>query len=147
MGELNTLDTAGLTAKQQEALALLVAGNSPLQTAKQCKISVDTIYSWRSQHPIFGDLEKRIIRGRLQEAVRQVQGMVPIVLTTLLNLVTDPDTSPRDRIAACKLLLELAGIDARIATGAPDTSGEVAHIFQSTANAIASLVRSHASAG
>lgn len=96
-----------LDPRQQEVLALLVAGNSVQQAAESANVSRSAIYRWR-KIPAFAqalaDAQKRVLGSALQVLEDRSADLVRVVL----ELATDPSVADATRLQAAKTGLQLA---------------------------------------
>lgn len=111
-----------LTATQQHAAIALAQGKKIAAIAKAAKVSRDTIYDWK-QIPSFAALVASTRRDLWQAAISRAIAMVDeaMEVTRSIALGEVAEARPSDRLAACKLILDVASkldameIEARVA--------------------------------
>jgi hypothetical protein len=111
-----------LTPAQERAAVALAQGKSHAAIAKQAKVCRNTLYAWR-QLPEFADLVTTTRRQLWEEAISQAVGMVGDALQVTRSIANGEvvEAKVSDRLAACKLLLDVASkldaveLEARIA--------------------------------
>ena len=95
-----------ISPKQAQTIGLLVAGVSILEAADQVGVDASTIHRWRKT-PAF--------RASLNQATGDVLGASVALavnarykaVQTLVDELTNPDSTPADRISAAKVILSL----------------------------------------
>jgi hypothetical protein len=111
-----------LTPAQERAAVALAQGKSHAAIAKQAKVCRNTLYEWRKL-PAFADLVATTRRQLWEEAISQAVGMVGDALQVTRSIANGEvvEAKVSDRLAACKLLLDVASkldaveLEARIA--------------------------------
>ena len=111
-----------LTEAQQKAAIALAQGKGVTGAAKAAKVSRDLIYDWK-KIPEFADLVASTRRQLWEEAISQAVGMVGDALAVTRSIANGEvvEAKVSDRLAACKLLLDVASkldaveLEARIA--------------------------------
>jgi hypothetical protein len=111
-----------LTEAQQKAAIALAQGKGVTGAAKAAKVSRDLIYDWR-KFPEFTALVSDTRRQLWEEAISQAVGMVSDALQVTRSIANGEvvEAKVSDRLAACKLILDVAAkldnveLEARIA--------------------------------
>ena len=99
-----TYVVSGLTEKQQLAADCLAKGKSCRFAAQQAGVSERTLYAWRKRP----QMQKEIIRLQaemMDETGAQNLSMQQMALSTLNEILCDPDSRDSDKIAAARTLM------------------------------------------
>ena len=96
-----------MTAKQQRAIAALVAGASFVDAAKAAGCGLRTLYTWRHENEAFAaELRNANARAFEQAQCTLADGMAASA-RHLVDVVEDENADPKDRINAARLVLTL----------------------------------------
>ena len=98
-----------LTAAQQVAAIALAQGKKVTAIAKTAKVSTHTIYDWK-QNPEFAQLVASTRRDLWQAAISRAIAMVDdaMEVTRAIAVGEVTEARPSDRLAACRLILDVA---------------------------------------
>jgi hypothetical protein len=141
MGEVINLDET-LNSRQQVAVLLLAQGHSYADASERAKVSIGTLYNWKSQNTAFRSQLETLQRQLYTEGVKNLQALVGQATETLRAAMAADDSSYRDKIAAARTVYQYAGLDMTPVDTGPDTAED--ENFEATFNELAELVRSHA---
>ena len=99
-----------LTAAQTTAAIALAEGKKAVAVAKAAKVTRETIRRW-SRIPEFAELIATTRRELWQAGISRAVAMVDDALEVAraIALGEDPAARPSDKLAACKVILDLAG--------------------------------------
>jgi len=95
---------SGLTEKQQLAAQCLANGKSCRFAAQQAGVSERTLYAWRKRP----QMQREIVRLQaemMDETGAQNLSMQQVALSTLNEILIDPDARASDRIQAARTLM------------------------------------------
>ena len=110
--------------QKRTAIKLLESGHTLVSAAQRMGIRASTLFRWAKEPDVSSALSsgreyrRRVLGGRLELAADQA-------LTSLVDVATDPDISPRDRVKASEILLDRCGIAPETAKTAGQTSQSV----------------------
>lgn len=98
-----------LSATQQTAAIALAQGKKVTAIAKTAKVSAHTIYDWKKL-PEFAELVTTTRRDLWQAGIARAVAMVEDALEVAraIALGDDPAARPSDKLAACKVILDMA---------------------------------------
>ena len=99
--------TVSLTIRQQEAVALIVAGHAPEDAAATLGISMRTLRRYLASDEIAAEL-RAAFRERLTTLLRASLGAAPEALRTLREVARDRTAPEHARVAAARAVLEHA---------------------------------------
>ncbi len=139
MGDVINLDEA-LNSRQRAAVLLLAQGHSYADAAEHAKVSIGTLYNWKSQNTAFRSQLEALQRQLYTEGVKNLQALVGQATETLRAVMAADDASHRDKVSAARTVYQYAGLDMTPAD--PDSAED--ENFEATFNELAELVRSHA---
>lgn len=141
MGEVINLDET-LSSRQRAAVLLLAQGHSYGDTSARTKVSIGTIYNWKSQNAAFRSQLETLQRQLYTEGVKNLHALVSQATETLRAVMAADDASHRDKVSAARTVYQYAGLDVTPVNTGPDTAED--ENFEATFNELAELVRSHA---
>jgi hypothetical protein len=109
---------AQISPKQEQAIMLLLEGNSLVDTAEQCRINEGTIRRWQKEaafQEAFTEARKRV----LDESFTHLQLRFNKAVDTLNRHLDASDTIPRDQVKAAEVIvdrtIQIAKLTERIA--------------------------------
>ena len=141
MGDVIDLNEA-LSSRQRVAVLLLAQGHSYADTAEHARVSLGTLYNWKSQNTAFRSQLETLQRQLYTEGVKNLQALVGQATETLRAVMAADDSSYRDKVSAARTVYQYAGLDVTPADIEPDSAED--QNFGATFNELAELVRSHA---
>ena len=107
--------------QKRTAIKLLESGHTLVSAAQRMGVRASTLFRWAKEPDVSSALSsgreyrRQVLGGRLELAADQA-------LTSLVDVATDPDISPRDRVKASEILLDRCGITPETAK----TTGQMA---------------------
>lgn len=141
MGEVIKFDEA-LNSRQRVAVLLLAQGHSYAYASEQAKVSIGTLYNWKSQNTAFRSQLETLQRQLYTEGVKNLQALVGQATDTLRAVMAADDASHRDKVSAARTVYQYSGLDMTPTDTEPDSAED--ENFEATFNELAELVRSHA---
>lgn len=99
-----------LTAKQKQAVLLLAQGRTARVVGKRLKVSAGTVNNWRSQNGSFKTALEVTQRQMFEAGIRQIKALMMKSAHILHEVMDDPDSSNREKIAAAKVVLQCVNI-------------------------------------
>ena len=87
-----------------------MAGKRNDEVASEIGISLGTLWNWKCQ-PKFKDELRRLQEVCFQDCVNALRGASLEAALTLVEVMRDPDNSPKDRLAAAKAILAQVKLD------------------------------------
>ena len=96
-----------LTGKQDGAILALLTASSMEEGAKTAGIGVRTLFRWLSD-PFFSSAYREARRQAVQRATGRLQQAASDAVTTLRDVMKDPEAPAPARVNAAKSVLELA---------------------------------------
>ena len=110
-----------LTAKQKRAVLLLAQGRPAKTVAERLKISAGTVNNWRSQNDGFKNALEVTQREMFEAGIRQIKALMMKSASVLSDVMDDPSSSNREKIAAAKVVLQCVNVN--VAESVPTISG------------------------
>ena len=106
-----------LTASQNQALSLLLAGNSGVLTAQEIGVTAETISRWLNHDSHFIAAYRRGLIAQHQAVENSIVELAQDAVATIAEIMRDKKQEPKIRLDACRLILS--------ARAAPDSYGKV----------------------
>jgi hypothetical protein len=105
--EMLASERAPLTAKQERAIAELLARPTMESAAEAVGVTALTLRRWR-QNPAFSAAYRRARMEAQEEAAGRLRLLSGIAVQSLADVLADPETKDADRIRAAAVVLDLA---------------------------------------
>jgi hypothetical protein len=102
------VSSGSLNAKQSLVLDALMKMPSIEEAARIAKVGERTIYRWLSHDQAFKSAYLEARREVMGVTIAKVQQSTGAAIETLKAVMADPDLPPNSRVAASKIILELA---------------------------------------
>jgi hypothetical protein len=99
---------AGLTRKQDETIAVLLAVPTIAEAARQVGVGERTLFRWLHTDSAFQAAYREARRDAVQQAIARIQQATSTAVTTLEAVMRDADKPSSSRVSAAKGVLELA---------------------------------------
>jgi transposase-like protein len=99
---------AGLTRKQDETIAVLLAVPTIAEAARQVGVGERTLFRWLHTDSAFQAAYREARRVAVQQAIARIQHATSTAVTTLEAVMRDSDKPSSSRVSAAKGMLELA---------------------------------------
>jgi hypothetical protein len=99
---------AGLTRKQDETIAVLLAVPTIAEAARQVGVGERTLFRWLHTDSAFQAAYREARRDAVQQAIARIQQATSTAVTTLEAVMRDSDKPSSSRVSAAKGVLELA---------------------------------------
>lgn len=97
--------STGLTPKQQQLIAALIAGNTIQVAAKVAGVGERTAHAWLKL-PIFQQEYRAAKQAVFDEKLDMLKDGITTALKTLAKHMTDEDTPPQVQVRAAQIWLE-----------------------------------------
>ncbi|MEM7592352.1 MAG: helix-turn-helix domain-containing protein [Cyanobacteria bacterium P01_A01_bin.83] len=132
-----------LGEEKLKAVALLAAGKTKIQTAKELGVHRKTIENW-SKSPDFQkalmDTQDEVVEKAIEETSltisEQVQALLPDAFKVLADVLKNPDSRNADKLKAIQLLGKWSGMEDKKQTEQPHSELEFKMYTQQKAQAI-----------
>jgi hypothetical protein len=98
-----------LTPKQVAWIDAVARGESYRDAAQTAGVAYGTTHAWRRNPGVRAELE-RIADDRIAYARDSGRLVLPQAIQVLIEIMEDPEANNRDRIAACRELLDRLGM-------------------------------------
>lgn len=95
-----------LTAKQERAIAELLARPTMEAAADAVGVSALTLRRWR-RDPAFADAYRRARMEALEDAAGRLRALSSMAVQALADILSDPETRDADRVRAAAVVLDL----------------------------------------
>ncbi len=95
----------GLTAKQERAIAALLAHPTVEKAADEVGVTRQTLHRWMGE-AVFGDAFRKARRETFTHSVSMAQKYAPAALNSLASIMMDKAAPPSARVAASKAVLD-----------------------------------------
>jgi uncharacterized protein YggE len=99
---------AGLTRKQDEAIAILLTVPTISEAAKHVGVGERTLFRWLQQDTAFQAAYREARRQAVQQAIARIQQATNTAVTTLEGVMTNPESPSSSRVSAARVVLEMA---------------------------------------
>ena len=105
--QMDTLERGGLSRKQEQAIAALMANPTLEAAAGALKVNPVTLNRWL-KHPAFQDAYRDARREAVTHAVATVQAATSEAVETLRAIMRDGDAPAGSRVSAARTVLDTA---------------------------------------
>jgi transposase-like protein len=99
---------AGLTPKKGEAIAVLLTVPTISEAAKHMGVGERTLFRWLQQDTDFQAAYREARRQAVQHAIARIQQATGKAVTTLEEVMTNPESPSSSRVSAARTVLEMA---------------------------------------
>ena len=90
-------------------VTLLARGSNGKDTAEKLGVTTETVSRWRSDFDFQAALNQLLIEAQ-QESKDKLRHLSSVALATLEDLMSDLDTSAKDRLTAALKILEITNV-------------------------------------
>ena len=95
-----------MTSRQKKALSALIESPSIKQAAERAGIGYSTVRTWLKEDAVFRAAYQTELAALVESAAAQAKRALSPALSTLREIVEDPEVSTAARISAARALLE-----------------------------------------